>query len=30
MTKVEYIYNVMKDVTNKTPILLIGRSFYNI
>ena len=24
MTKVEYIYNVMKDVTNKTPVLLIG------
>lgn len=24
MTRIEYIYSIMKDVTNKTPVLLIG------
>lgn len=28
MTKAEYIYNTMKDVTNKTPILLIGGAMH--
>lgn len=28
MTRIEYIYNIMKDVTNKTPILLIGNAMY--
>ena len=24
MTRIEYVYNTMKDVTNKTPVLLVG------
>lgn len=26
MNRYEYIYNIMKDVTNKTPILLVGQA----
>lgn len=28
MTRIEYVYNMMKDVQGKTPILLVGNAMY--